>query len=46
MFWKGPKGQSSIYAVWTCAWAEQSDKCEHMMIFNPKARQTSYTLNY
>lgn len=40
------KDKVTIYAVRTCAWAEQSDKCEHVMIFNPKAMQTLYTLNY
>lgn len=37
LFQKGPKGQTSMCAVWTSAWAEQRDKCKHMIIFNPKA---------
>lgn len=36
LFQEEPKGQTSMCAVWTSGWAKQSDKCKHMMIFNPK----------
>lgn len=40
------RGLRDKVAFMNCAWAEQSHKCEHVMIFNPKVMQTLYTLNY